>query len=165
MRFNIWQLSRATSLKAHATTIMLDLNSSTIQSQILSVVSTWERNKLTDEKHYEIEHELEAVRRLFSQNIDKNFIGIGIRYLDALIGFIILEMLPRNHSIGHFWKCDTRFGGIYQFLKQESARLLMERGVQFLNFEQDLGIPNLRQAQMNFRPSSFLKKYRVELNV
>ena len=44
---------------------------------------------------------------------------------------------------------------------QESAKYLLERGVQMLNFEQDLGIPNLRQAKLGFRPHSFLKKYRV----
>ena len=128
-------------------------------------MSIWQRNKIREEKNYEIAHELEAMERLFSNNVNENFIGIGIRYLDELLGFIILEMLPWKYSIGHFWKCNTQFGGIYEFLKQESAKILLERGMLFLNFEQDLGIPNLRQAKMKFRPSAFLKKYRVELIV
>ena len=37
--------------------------------------------------------------------------------------------------------------------------ILKEKGKKYLNYEQDLGKPNLRQAKTSFRPIGFLKKF------
>jgi hypothetical protein len=37
----------------------------------------------------------------------------------------------------------------------------ISRGYNFLNFEQDLGILNLRRSKLEFDPVNFFKKYNV----
>ena len=44
-----------------------------------------------------------------------------------------------------------------RFLMHETAKILIEKGYQFMNYEQDLGIPNLRAAKLAFSPTYFLK--------
>jgi hypothetical protein len=52
------------------------------------------------------------------------------------------------------------YKGVYQFINQDFARFLPERFA-LVNREQDLGDEGLRQAKMTYRPSGFVKKYRV----
>ena len=38
---------------------------------------------------------------------------------------------------------------------------MLPKHYMYINREQDLGDPGLRQAKMSYRPSDFVKKYRV----
>jgi hypothetical protein len=56
----------------------------------------------------------------------------------------------------------TRFKGVYQFMYNVFAK---ELGTEYewVNFEQDLGIPELRQAKESYQPDKMAVKYRVSL--
>ena len=60
----------------------------------------------------------------------------------------------------HFEKAVDRYKGIYQFINQAFAQALPAH-IKLVNREQDLGDEGLRQAKMTYRPSGFVKKYRV----
>jgi len=60
----------------------------------------------------------------------------------------------------HFEKAIGSYKGIYQFINQSFASM-MDESILYINREQDLGDPGLRQAKMSYRPSGFVKKYRV----
>jgi uncharacterized protein len=60
----------------------------------------------------------------------------------------------------HFEKAIGQYKGIYQFINQAFAQALPAH-IRYINREQDLGDPGLRQAKMTYRPSGFVKKYRV----
>jgi hypothetical protein len=60
----------------------------------------------------------------------------------------------------HFEKANDRYKGVYQYINQEFAKTLPNY-FKLVNREQDLGDEGLRQAKMTYRPSSFVKKYRV----
>jgi len=60
----------------------------------------------------------------------------------------------------HFEKAIGQFKGIYQFINQAFAQS-MPAHIRYINREQDLGDEGLRQAKMTYRPSGFVKKYRV----
>ena len=68
-----------------------------------------------------------------------------------------------NYFIGHFEKADPKVEGLYQYLKHAVALNLSERGVKYMNIEQDLGVEGLRHAKMGSHPVHFLKKYTVSL--
>lgn len=52
------------------------------------------------------------------------------------------------------------YKGIYQFVNNAFVNLLPDK-YEFVNREQDLGDPGLRQAKMSYRPVGFVKKFRV----
>lgn len=60
----------------------------------------------------------------------------------------------------HFEKAVGSYKGIYQFINQSFASM-MDESILYINREQDLGDPGLRQAKMSYRPSGFVKKYRI----
>lgn len=71
------------------------------------------------------------------------------------------ESLARGRSFAvHFEKAIGNYKGIYQFINRAFASIL-PRHYKFINREQDLGDPGLRQAKMTYRPCGFVKKYRV----
>lgn len=58
----------------------------------------------------------------------------------------------------HFEKGLGGYKGIYQFINQAFSASLPE-SFAYINREQDLGDPGLRQAKMTYRPSGFVRKY------
>ena len=60
----------------------------------------------------------------------------------------------------HYEKAIGEYKGIYQFINRAFASVL-PRDFKYINREQDLGDPGLRQAKMTYRPYGFVKKYQV----
>ncbi len=76
-------------------------------------------------------------------------------------GLVIGEPLAKARMFAvHFEKGLSKYKGIYQFVNQAFAQTL-PRTYHYINREQDLGDPGLRQAKMTYRPAGFVKKYRV----
>lgn len=69
---------------------------------------------------------------------------------------------PINHdTFGvHFEKADIRIDGAYSAVNQFFAASLSEEYV-YLNREEDLGIPGLRQAKLSYQPAFLLEKIRA----
>lgn len=86
----------------------------------------------------------------------------GIYYVEGEpAAFTLGEELAHGKSfVIHFEKALGKYKGIYQFVNQCFASILPEK-YKFINREQDLGDPGLRQAKMSYQPVGFVKKYRV----
>jgi len=69
----------------------------------------------------------------------------------------------RDHTkvIVHFEKADDRIRGLYQAINNEFVKHLPPE-VEFINREEDMGLPSLRQAKESYRPDHMSKKYYVE---
>ncbi|MFW5695454.1 MAG: DUF2156 domain-containing protein [Alkalispirochaeta sp.] len=75
------------------------------------------------------------------------------------------EPLMKGRSfVVHFEKALDGYRGLYQFINKAFATIL-PRHYQWINREQDLGDEGLRQSKMTYRPSGFVKKYRVGRNL
>lgn len=140
-----------------------DINNRDIQKQIVSTIRRWENKKKLDSKAYELEHEEIAIKRLLATSDKHNLIVSGVFLDSEMIGFSIDEILPNNFAISHFIKADTTFKGVYEFMNEKISQHLLDLGVEFWNWEQDLNIEGLRRLKTSYRPVSFLKKYRVSL--
>lgn len=71
------------------------------------------------------------------------------------------EALARGRAFAvHFEKATGDYKGIYQFINRSFASML-PRHYTYINREQDLGDPGLRQAKMSYRPDAFVKKFKV----
>jgi hypothetical protein len=80
-------------------------------------------------------------------------------YVDSIpSGFLIGEWMTRECYVVHFDKA-KRINGLYQYLFQELAQSLKETAA-WINIEQDLGLPALRQAKQSYLPDLLLRKWR-----
>lgn len=133
---------------------------SKLQNQVEELFCTWE--KQADKNRSETENELTAIQRLLksASNFDLTCTGIFIK--NQLIAFSINEIFKDNYAIIHFEKADTSYTGIFQYLKQQSAKHLDKLGCKYINYEQDLGIPGIRKAKKSWQPIDYLKKYIIK---
>ena len=60
----------------------------------------------------------------------------------------------------HYEKADINIDGIYSAINQEFASHLPEQYI-YLNREEDLGIPGLRQAKLSYHPVLLLEKTKA----
>ena len=87
--------------------------------------------------------------------------GFVYRVNNEVVGFLLFEMLQPGVCVIRFAKALDRFKGIYQHMFQHLCQSRQE--IQWLNFEQDMGIANLRQTKLSYQPAWLLPKYRVYL--
>lgn len=140
-----------------------ELSDPMTQKNIFDVLYCWEQNKKIDNKAYEIIYEEIALRRLINSAHNHDLILTCIYDEDKMIAFSIDELLPNNYALSHFIKADIKYKGIYEYLNQVVASMLLRLGVEYWNWEQDLNLEGLRKLKMSYRPVNFLKKYEVSL--
>jgi hypothetical protein len=58
----------------------------------------------------------------------------------------------------HFEKGSPDFDGIYKAINMETAQRLRQQ-VTFIDREEDLGIPGLRQAKLSYQPDHFIELF------
>ena len=75
-------------------------------------------------------------------------------------GFVLAEQLQPGVWVVRFAKGLVRHKGIFQFMFHHFA-CRADRQVDWLNFEQDLGLPNFRHTKLSYRPSAMLPKWRL----
>lgn len=74
-------------------------------------------------------------------------------------GFVLAEPLAPGVVVMRFAKALDAFKGLYQHMFQHYAQT--HASVQWLNFEQDLGLANFRQTKLSYQPAQLLAKHRV----
>jgi uncharacterized protein len=76
-------------------------------------------------------------------------------------GFIIAERLSTETAVMRFAKGSDRYKGIYQYMFHHHC--MEEQSLVWINFEQDLGLPNFRQTKRSYQPGNMLQKCRIAL--
>ncbi len=143
-----------------SSTRLLDLTDPSTKKMLIEFFLAWAKRKdLPDEQ---IENEFNAMSRALEFASVKKLLGVGIFVENELAGFTICERLAGPYAMLHFEKADpSRCVGIYQYLIQETAKILAAGGCQLLNYQQDLGLPGLRMCKKGFHPAHYLRKYRI----
>lgn len=131
------------------------------QNEIRKLFNAWVKKRV-DNQSQSI-RELAAIKRLFKAG-DEFKLKIICIYIDnQMVGFSINEILGKSYGMIHFQKANTDFIGIYAFLKQQSAIYFKQNGCKYINYQQDMGIENLRKAKLAYHPVKLLKKYTISL--
>lgn len=87
----------------------------------------------------------------------------GVLYVgEQVIGFSCGEIVGDTLII-HIEKADIEFDGAYQKLVSEYAKMYVTESVQYINREEDLGDPGMRQSKENYHPVKLLEKYLVKV--
>ena len=86
--------------------------------------------------------------------------GVVVLVTGEVKAFALGERLNDTTALCHFEKGDPFLDGISQLANREFSRRLFTE-CEFINREQDLGEPNLRQAKLSYHPLELVKKYRL----
>lgn len=91
-------------------------------------------------------------------------VGGAILIDGNMVGFTIGEPLNNDTFVIHFEKASPDYQGVYQILNQQFSS---DVGADFtyINREQDLGEPGLRQAKSSYHPDHLLMKYTVKASL
>jgi hypothetical protein len=102
-----------------------------------------------------------AFERLLQMG-DKNMKVVSLYIEKVLVGFTVYEILPSGYALSHFAKADTSlYPYAYNILNWEEAKILKGQGIEYCNWEQDLGIQGLRDSKLKYDPCLLLKKYII----
>jgi uncharacterized protein len=147
--------------KNHASsTKLIDLSDPEIKEKIISLFRLWHAQKGLEEIY--VKHEYNSLARFLDLKDYSSMISVGIFIEDKLVAFWLLEKINEEYCISHYEKANVgEYVGIYSYLVNESAKLLKERNIKFINFEQDLGIPGLRESKRSYSPCAYLKQYTL----
>ena len=77
-------------------------------------------------------------------------------------GFTLGERISKDCFVVHFSKASRSSKGLYQYLYQDIAQSIDENCL-WINLEQDLGLPALRDSKRSYLPDHLLRKWRVQL--
>ena len=107
-------------------------------------------------------HESVALNNLFSyiQHLEYNCVSV---YIDGILeGFVLYHYPPQvNYVMATAVKISYRYQDLYDFCVFAFANRALRPGVEFINFEQDLGIPGLRNYKRSLKPVKYLCRYTV----
>jgi len=107
--------------------------------------------------------EWEAIRSILA-NFSKLELHGGVVTIEGkVVAFTIGELLNDKTVVVHIEKADPEITGLYQLINQQFSREAWH-GITYVNREQDLWIPGLREAKLSYYPEHFVEKFRIRLH-
>lgn len=137
----------------------LDLSDAGTKAEIGEVFSAWERERGLDRAF--TAEELGAITNMLEYAPALDLTSVGVSIGRRLKAFSIYDVRDDGFAIAHFEKADVSYPGLFQYLKQQVAARVRDRGSEFINYEQDLGLPGIRREKRSWYPVTQLKKYVV----
>lgn len=100
-----------------------------------------------------------AIQEILQFWTELKFTG-GIITIDGRIqAYTLGEPLNPQTMVVHVEKANAEFNGLYQAINQQYAEIT-SKDYEFINREQDLGLPSLRRAKENYHPIKMIKKFK-----
>ena len=108
-----------------------------------------------------LEEEQGALAFTLSHFAELDHRGVLIRVGAEPVAFSIYEALDPNTVVVHFEKANRAYRGICQVVNQEVAKSILGQGYAWINYEEDMGIPGLRQAKLSYGPAELRLSYTL----
>ncbi|MFH1826245.1 MAG: phosphatidylglycerol lysyltransferase domain-containing protein [bacterium] len=103
-----------------------------------------------------------ALTNAFKDFAGLSFIGSALYLDNQLKGFVMGSPLNNKTIDVHFLYAHPSVKGIFQVLLWEASKETFKK-YDYLNLEQDLGIPGLRKAKLSNQPIKLEKKFEISL--
>lgn len=103
-----------------------------------------------------------AIREMFGYYKELGLFGSAIRVEGRIEAYAVGEELSPGKAVCHFEKAMPGIQGLGQVVNQWFAKYSLV-GYEFVNREQDMGIPGLRQAKGSYYPHHMVEKFKVIL--
>ncbi|MBE6302103.1 MAG: DUF2156 domain-containing protein [Parabacteroides distasonis] len=102
-------------------------------------------------------YERQVMRTMLNYFKELDLIGGAIQVNNQIIAFAIGAPINHNTFSVHIEKADINYKGAYAVINKELASHLPNNYI-YINREEDLGIPGLRQAKLSYNPIKLLEK-------
>jgi hypothetical protein len=104
--------------------------------------------------------ENEAMLRLLGNFDQLGVVGGVIRVDGRIQALTVGEQLNRETALVHIEKANTDFNGIYAAINQQFVSNQWQQ-LTYINREEDMGIPGLRQVKLSYQPAQLIEKFSV----
>jgi hypothetical protein len=106
--------------------------------------------------------EWQAVREALAHFSELDIQGGVVLIRDKVEAFALGELLNDRTAVVHVEKANPEVRGLYAVINQQFCEKEW-KDVPYVNREQDLGEPGLRQAKQSYHPDHLVEKYRIRL--
>ncbi len=107
--------------------------------------------------------EWDAIREAVANFENLNIVGAVILVHGKVEAFTLGELLNKETVVVHIEKANTQIRGLYAMINQQFCEKQWQ-GISYVNREQDLGEPGLREAKLSYNPDHFVEKFRIRLS-
>jgi len=108
-----------------------------------------------------LREEDQAIKETFLHYNDLNVFGAAVSVDGGIQAFTVGEKLNNDTAVIHFEKANPKIRGLYQLINQWFCKNALA-GYTYVNREQDLGEPGIRQAKEGYHPQRMIEKYIAE---
>ncbi len=105
-----------------------------------------------------LENERKAIIYSMKHFFQFNLKGLALRIDNIIQAIAVYEKMNKDTVVVHFEKGSPDYDGIYKAINMETAKKVQQI-VPFIDREEDLGIPGLRQAKLSYHPDHFIELY------
>lgn len=132
---------------------------------VQEMVEQWFQDRLEPDTQDEYHMERVALRRAFDNWEALGLEGMALIEDGRVVAMTVGSMLGEKTFDVHFEKALEEIDGAYAAINQAFAAYLREKypKLQYLNREDDLGIPGLRQAKLSYYPDHLVVKFWADL--
>ncbi len=127
----------------------------------LELAALWCRLKRCEED-LGLMGEWDAVRAALNNYRALDLTGGVILIEGKVEAFTLGELLNRDTAVVHVEKANPDIRGLYPLINQQFCQHAWAN-IPYINREQDLGDPGLRQAKLSYHPHRLVEKFRIRL--
>ena len=128
---------------------------------VMDMAAAWYDQRMTADPHHDRQLEKQALRRALSRMDELGIEGLTLRENGRILAMTMGSRLSADTFDIHFEKALEEVEDAYAAINQAFAAHLREKypEVRYLNREDDLGLPGLRQAKLSYCPDHLVEKF------
>lgn len=131
------------------------------KEKYLQFINAWFKEKLTSEKVKE-NKEYTAINKAILHMNEMDVLGGTIEIHKKIVAFTLGEKINKKSFLIHFEKALPEYSAAYSVINREFAKVIADK-FDFINREEDMGIPGLRKSKLSYKPIALLPKYDAVL--
>jgi len=136
------------------------------KGETLCMDSLWIKENMDNDDLKSVKNERMAIKRCLDNfeylGLEGGILRVGGRPVAMTIG----EPINDSDSYDvHFEKADLNYEGSFTMINRCFARFIREKhpNIKYINREEDMGLPGLRQAKESYKPDKMMIKYTARL--